>query len=134
MLQEVVLKGDPSGKITEQLIGSIAQRNGLTVLPGGKFRSDNGFDHVLMSAYGIVTLLVDSKQMRNGAFRLTSEAAGGGLQLSRIWIDTVLERLPEAAAAKIAVAAAIRTNRLRLAVSGVDRASQTVVIVPLSLP
>lgn len=70
-------------ELTEQLFNSLAKQNGFTVIKGGKYGSNNGFDHVWVAKDGSVTILSDSKQITNGTVKLSSNAAGGNTQLSK---------------------------------------------------
>ncbi|MGG5224168.1 hypothetical protein, partial [Pseudomonas syringae pv. coryli] len=133
MLNDVISGADASasGSITEALINSIANRQGLQVLEGGKYGSNNGFDHVFMSQDGSVTILVESKQVKNGAIQLTGSAAGGYVQMSDDWVDTVLTRLDPASPVYKAVFTAKNNGTLVKGVAGVDRKNGNVLIARL---
>jgi filamentous hemagglutinin len=134
MVQQIVRNGDQSGQVTEQLLVAVSNRTGMTVLAGGKYGTDNGFDLVLKSPEGMLTIVLDGKQMAEGAFKLTSDAAGGAVQLSDQWIQNVLLRLPSDDPAKIAVQAAIRAGTLQVAVAGVNKSTGALTIVPIVVP
>ena len=87
----IVAGEDQGGHLTEQLLETMATRQGYTVLPGGKYGggSGHGFDVVLQGPDGNVTFLLEGKQMKDGAFRL-AKGAGGNVQLTEDWIDTCL--------------------------------------------
>lgn len=55
---------------------------------------------------GSVTILLEAKQMTNGAIKLDPNAAGGYVQMSEAWIGEVLRRLPNDSPAKIAITGA----------------------------
>ncbi len=40
-----------------------------------------------------LTILSDSKQITNGTVKLNPKAAGGNTQLSKAWIDAVIDNL-----------------------------------------
>jgi len=71
------MNGDLTGQLTERLVDSVAVDQGLTVLSGGKYGSNNGFDHVLQATDESVIIVVDAKQMNSGSFSLSSNSAGG---------------------------------------------------------
>jgi len=129
LVESIVATGDRTGLKTEQLIEAIAKREGLTSY-SAKYGSNNGFDHVLVAPDGTVTIIVDSKQMRNGTFRL-SNGAGGQRQLSRAWLDAVIERLPAESPGRVQVESALTSGSVRAAVAGVDRRTGEVVILPV---
>jgi filamentous hemagglutinin len=56
---------DKTGGLTEELVDSVAERQGLQSLDGGKYGSNNGFDHVYMGDDGSVMIL-ESKQLKGG--------------------------------------------------------------------
>lgn len=93
----------------------------------------NGFDHVLEDASGNVTLLIDSKQITNGSFSLSASGAGGNMQLSNGWIDSVLSRLDSTSPAYQAIEQARATGKLITAVAGVDKSTGQVVAVPVKI-
>ncbi len=133
LVQTIVQKGDPTGQLTEDLINSIGKSEGYTSLAGGKYGSNNGFDHVFEDASGNVTLLIDSKQITNGSFSL-STGAGGNLQLSRGWIDAVMSKLDPTSPAYQAIENARFNGTLNTVVAGVDKDSGQVIAVPVKVP
>lgn len=70
------MNGDLTGQLTERLVDSVAVDQGLTVLNGGKYGSNNGFDHVLQATDESVIIVVDAKQMNSGSFSLSSNSTG----------------------------------------------------------
>lgn len=126
---------DRGGELTEQLLASVATRTGSTVLSGGKYGANNGFDLVLKNADGTVTIVADGKQMlSSGAFSLSSSGAGGNTQNSRAWVEAVLERLDKSSAAYKAVEAARDSNTLVTAVGGVNRTTGELIVLPVTVP
>jgi hypothetical protein len=128
---DIMVNGDNLGTKTEQLTSMIAQRQGWTELAGGKYGggSNNGFDHVLLGPNGQVTIVLDSKQINNGAASLGTITDGAVLQLSDAWIVHVLDRLPDNSPAKIAVLRAIDEGSLFKGVIGVDKATGQVTLI-----
>jgi filamentous hemagglutinin len=98
-------------------------------LDGGKYGggSNNGFDHVLQSADGTVTILLDSKQFTNGATKLSESNAGQ--QLSDAWVRSVLGNLDKTSDAYQAVLAALNSGTLVKGVAGVDKATGTLKVI-----
>ncbi len=129
LVESIVATGDRTGLKTEQLIEAIAKREGLTSY-SAKYGSNNGFDHVLVAPDGTVTIIVDSKQMRNGTFRL-SNGAEGHQQLSAAWINSVTNRLPLYSPAREKIRSALAGGSLRTAVAGVNKETGSIVIVPI---
>ena len=134
LVNQIVKGKDQGGELTEQLFDSLAKQNGFTVVKGGKYGSDNGFDHVWMAKDGSVTILSDSKQITNGTVKLESKAAGGNTQLSEAWVQAVLNKLDKNDPAAKAVQQAFDTGKLKTAVTGVDRATGQAVIIPVHVP
>lgn len=129
LVESIVATGDRTGLKTEQLIEAIAKREGLTSY-SAKYGSNNGFDHVLVAPDGTVTIIVDSKQMRNGTFRL-SNGAEGHQQLSAAWINSITNRLPLYSPAREKIRSALAGGSLRTAVAGVNKETGSIVIVPI---
>ena len=126
---------DTKGVITEQVLVSVSQRTGMTVLSGGKYGANNGFDLVLQDANGVVTIVMDGKQMtQSGAIGLSPNGAGGTTQLSDAWVSNVLLRLDPGSPAYRAVFAADQSNSLVTAVGGVNRTTGQLVVVPVRVP
>jgi filamentous hemagglutinin len=123
--------------LTEKLVESVAERQGVRALDGGKYGSNNGYDHVLrvgQDASGNVMILVaDSKQMAASGSMKLSVGAGGELQLSAGWIDAVMGRIQQGSEAWLAIDAARTSGTIRTAVAGVDKATGNLVIVPVKV-
>ncbi|MCY0910951.1 hypothetical protein [Massilia antarctica] len=114
--------------LTESLVESVAQRQGLQSLQGGKYGSNNGFDHVFQNTDGTVTIILDSKQMTNGSTSV-STGAGRQLQLTDAWVRAVLFKLNPSSPAAIAVETALMNNTLVAGIAGVDRATLKLTII-----
>lgn len=126
---EVMTKGDQGGKITEGIVESVGQRQGLNSLEGGKYGSNNGFDHVFQTADGNTTILMDSKQVTNGSASLSTKGAGGFMQMSDDWVGSVLSNLDPASPAYKAVNTALNNGTLVKGVIGVDRPSGNLIMI-----
>ena len=125
---------DTTGKMTEQLFDSLAKQNGFKVLSGGKYGANNGFDHVWQAADGSVVLIVESKQIRNGTVQLNPNGAGGYTQMSEDWIRQVITNLPDNHPTKNILREAVRSGKIKTAVTGVDRQTGKAVIIPVKVP
>nr|WP_232616703.1 DUF637 domain-containing protein [Neisseria meningitidis] len=125
---------DTTGKMTEQLFDSLAKQNGFRVLSGGKYGGNNGFDHVWQAADGSVVLIVESKQIRNGTVQLNPNGAGGYTQMSEDWIKQVITNLPDNHPTKNILREAVRSGKIKTAVTGVDRQTGKAVILPVKVP
>lgn len=125
----VMTQGDQAGTVTEGLVNSISQRQGWNSLQGGKYGSNNGFDHVLEHPNGTVTVVLDSKQITNGSTSLSPDGAGGTMQMSDAWVRQVLNNLDPTSSAYRAVNNALNNGTLVKGVIGVDRATGQVVMI-----
>ena len=133
MALDIAKNGDPNGTKTEYLVNSVAQSQSGQVLGGGKYGSNNGFDHVIAwaDAEGNVnlTLLADSKQVGGRGVALDPKAAGAQMQMSAEWDEAVLRRLPDDSPAKQAILAAKENGTLVKAVAYVDKNTGTLNLV-----
>lgn len=129
---------DKSGALTEQLLAAVAQRTGMTVVAGGKYGANNGFDLVLQGQNGAITVILDAKQLTaSGAVKLSTEGAGGANQLSPAWVEQVMENIRRTnpnSPAIAAIAAAQRNDSLSIAVGGVNRTTGQLLVVPVVVP
>ncbi|NOL52581.1 hypothetical protein [Pelistega suis] len=134
LLDDIVSSGDLTGSKTEQLFNSLAERSGYKVLDGGKYRANNGFDHVWQAKDGSI-VIVDSKQLRNGALQVSTKGAGGTNQLSKGWIEAVTQNLPTEG--DVAKAMKIVKNEglpVKTIIVAVDKSDKTVKIIPVKIP
>lgn len=128
LVQKIIKESDQSGVLTEELLELVAKREGYISLAGTKYGSNNGFDHVFQSPDGLTTIVLDSKQIYNGTIQLGK--TGAAVQLSDTWIRGVLEKLP-AGPAQDAVRNALRDGTLKIAVAGVNKDTEKLVMVTL---
>ena len=141
MVNDITTTGDVGGNKTEELINSIADKEGLNSLDGIKYGSNNGFDHVFQNPTDGTTYILDSKpfvpgevnsgptSVTYGSFSLEPNAAGNFTQLSDDWVDTVLGKLNPSSPGAQAVSQAIDSGTLVKGVIGVNPATGDVVIV-----
>jgi hypothetical protein len=130
---QIAQNGDPTGALTESLVDSVAKNQGMTVLSGGKYGSNNGFDAVLQNPNGSVTIVVDAKQMTNGTFAL-NQLADNTVQLSPKWIDYVMGQIDETSPAYLAIKQASLDGTLSTAVVGVNKTTGQLIGVPVNMP
>ncbi len=138
LLDDIIKNGDPKGAKTEQLINDLAQRSGYVPLQGGKYGSNNGFDHVL-GANDKTVVIIDSKPLRNGTLQMSTDGASiNGQttnQLSENWINAVIRNLPKDDPSKLAILDAIKEKKpVVTLVAGVDKANNKVFLVPVKIP
>ena len=132
LVKDIVANADTAGTKTESLISSILKDAGYTELEGAKYAGNKGFDHVVKSLDGTVTIILDSKQIaKSGSVKLgvSSEIT----QLSEEAIKAVLDNLPEGLA-KVAIENALKNGSLKTAVAGVDKVTKQVVVAPVLVP
>ena len=135
LINDIVKNGDIKGGKTESLIHDLAKRSGYEPLQGGKYGSNNGFDHVLVGKDGSV-VIIDSKQIKtNGAIQVSSKGAGNTNQLSEKWIKEVVYKLPENDPARTAIIKAIDNGKsIKTIIAGVDKSNSKVVLLPVRIP
>ena len=135
LIDDIVKNGDIKGGKTESLIHDLAKRSGYEPLQGGKYGSNNGFDHVLVGKDGSV-VIIDSKQIKtNGAIQVSSKGAGNTNQLSSEWINAVLEKLPNNDPVRIAIEnTELQKKPIKTIIAGVDKSNGKVVLLPVKVP
>ena len=135
LIDDIVKNGDIKGGKTESLIHGLAKRSGYEPLQGGKYGSNNGFDHVLVGKDGSV-VIIDSKQIKtNGAIQVSSKGAKDTNQLSSKWINAVLRELPENDPTKLAIKNAEKNGKsIKTIIAGVDKSNGKVVLLPVKIP
>ncbi|EIL87081.1 filamentous hemagglutinin family outer membrane protein, partial [Rhodanobacter fulvus Jip2] len=133
LMAQIAQGGDLTGELTESLLNSVATKQGLTVLAGGKYAGNKGFDAVLQNADGSVTILIDAKQVTNGTFSL-GKTVDGSLQLSGKWIDRVMGELDKTSPAYRAIDQARDGGTLNTAVIGVNKQTGQLIGVPVNIP
>lgn len=81
------------GEKSELLTRNLLESRGFNQLDGGKYNTVNGFDHVFITEIDGVehVMIVDTKQLKNGSAALAN--TNNGVQMSRQWVDNVLENL-----------------------------------------
>lgn len=130
---QIAQGSDLTGELTESLLNSVATKQGMMVLDGGKYSGNKGFDAVLQSADGSVTILIDAKQMTRGTFSL-GKTADDSLQLSGKWIDQVMDNIDSSSPAYKAIKQARLNGELNTAVIGVNKQTGQLIGVPVDVP
>ena len=126
---DVINNKDKLGTATEKLVEMVGERQGLRSLDGGKYGSNNGFDHVFQNTDGSVTILLDSKQMTEAGAKLSPAAAGKTVQMSDEWVEKVLDNLVATSPAAIAIEKALRNGTLVKGVAAIDKSSGKLIIL-----
>ncbi len=132
LIEKIVNYGDPKGDLTEKLINELAKRSGYTPLKGGKYGSNNGFDHVLIGKDGSI-VIIDSKQIRNGTIQLSPKGVGRTNQLSQDWISKVIHQLPKDDAVRVAIEKS-DPNSIKTVVAGIDKTNGKIKLIPVRVP
>ena len=132
-VKQIAKNGDPLGVKTEALFENVVKEQGGKVLSGGKYGSNNGYDHVIIfkDAQGNtnLTMIVDSKQLGPKGVKLDPNAAGGKMQMSGEWDDVVLNRLDKNGEAYKAVVAAQKNGSLVKGAAYVDKNAEKLMLV-----
>nr|WP_289344551.1 DUF637 domain-containing protein [Acinetobacter baumannii] len=132
-VKQIAKNGDPLGVKTEALFENVVKEHGGKVLSGGKYGSNNGYDHVIIfkDAQGNtnLTMVVDSKQLGPKGVTLDPKAAGGKMQMSGEWDDVVLNRLDKNSEAYKAVVAAQKNGSLVKGAAYVDKNAEKLMLV-----
>ena len=99
---------------------------------GGKYGSNNGFDHILLGKDGSI-VIIDSKQLRNGAVQVSNKAAGNSNQLSRDWIRKVVGQLPDKNVAR-QINNSLEKETLKPLLLALINVMGTIKLVPVKIP
>lgn len=133
LVQKIIKEGDRSGELTEELVNKLAKEKKYVLIEGGKYGSNNGIDHILVSKDGSSLIILDSKQMsKSGTFSISLEGAGKNAQLSDNWIKAVAGRLKNKELGKKLIENVDR-GVIETGVIGVDKASGKVILVPIKV-
>lgn len=131
--KQIAQKGDPLGAKTEVLFENVVKEQGGKVLSGGKYGSNNGYDHVIVfkDAQGNInlTMVVDSKQLGQKGIKLDPKAAGGNMQMSGEWDAAVLAKLDKNSEAYKAIIVAQKNGTLVKGAAYVDKSTEKLMLV-----
>ncbi|MCQ9329371.1 hypothetical protein [Pelistega suis] len=76
-----------------------------------------------------------SQNMANGALQVSTKGAGGTNQLSKGWIEAVVDNLSDTDIVKLKVRAALKNNMsIKTIIVAVDKSDKTVKIIPVKIP
>ncbi|MBR0573024.1 DUF637 domain-containing protein [Pasteurella atlantica] len=132
IIDDIIKNGDITGKKTEALTSSILKDANLKELAGSKYGGNKGFDHVVKDSNGNVTIILDSKQLKNGGASKVGTSKPGN-QLSDAHIRETVRNLPDGPA-KNAIEDALESGTLKTAVIGVDKRTGDIKFVPVVVP
>lgn len=132
LVARIVAEGDQTGMLTENLVESIAKGDSgnFTILSGGKYGSNNGFDLVVQSSDGSLIIL-DAKQMNSGAFKLGT-SYNGQIKLSEGWVEGVLNRLDASFPAEQAIQNFLNNGNLITGVAGVNKSTGELIMLKVT--
>ncbi len=75
-----------------------------------------------------------SQNMANGALQVSTKGAGGTNQLSKGWIEAVVDNLSDTDIVKLKVRAALKNNMsIKTIIVAVDKSDKTVKIIPVKI-
>ena len=135
-VDDIAKHGDSGGYKTEALFEDVVKEHGGTVLSGGKYGSNNGYDHVVVfkdeDGNTYLTMTVDSKQLNSKGIKLDPKAANGTMQMSDEWDDVVLAKLDKNSEARKAIEAAKANGSLVKGVAYVDKNSKKLKLVRIN--
>ncbi|TFV07230.1 hypothetical protein E4T80_12490 [Muribacter muris] len=138
LMDKITQVGDPTGKLTEELMNSVAARSGFKPVKGGTYGANgkHGFDHVLVYEKEGIPLIIDSKQIsKQGTIQVSTKAAGKTHQLSEEWIEAVKEQIGKNGEThRILEHAKDKNIPVRTAIVGVDKTTGEIKLIPVKVP
>lgn len=141
LVEEIVKNGDLSGDLTEELLSRVMNQHGAKEY-FGQYAGKKGFDGVFDLGFdkdGFL-VIIDAKQMHNLSTKLSSKAAGNTLQLSKDWIEAVVEKLKREVANNNnnglqktidRIQQAQEAGKIKTAIFAVDRHTSQVYLTPV---
>ncbi|GEM_PF-3360097 len=122
---------DKKGELSEKLVNSVARRQGYKLLDG-KYGGNKGFDHVLVGKDGVV-IIVETKQFASkGAIQLGLSGPNNKVvQLENVWVNNVLQNLPQESPARTAVERANLSGNLKRVIAGFNRETGNLHFIPV---
>ena len=141
---EDIKLGDPNGNKTEALVNDIldefTKKNPDFEIIDAKYGSDNGIDHMLKNKKTGELWILDSKQMseksityEGGAIKLSKDGAGGNIQLSSEWINSVAGKKTLNETAKKELKKAIKTQNYKTGIVALDKKTGELIITPIEM-
>ena len=141
---EDIKLGDLNGKKTENLVDDIlndfTKKNPDFEIIDAKYGSDNGIDHMLKNKKTGELWILDSKQMseksityEGGAVKLSKDGAGGNIQLSSEWVNSVAGKKTLNETAKKELKKAIKTQNYKTGIVALDKKTGDLIIAPIEI-
>ena len=141
---EDIKLGDPNGNKTEALVNDIldefTKKNPDFEIIDAKYGSDNGIDHMLKNKKTGELWILDSKQMseksityEGGAIKLSKDGAGGNIQLSSEWVNSVAGKKTLNETAKKELEKAIKTQNYKTGIVALDKKTGELIITPIEM-
>ncbi|MDH6457849.1 hypothetical protein M2102_001478 [Fusobacterium sp. PH5-7] len=133
LVQKIIKEGDRSGELTEELVNKLAKEKKYALIEGGKYGSNNGIDHILVSKDGSSLIILDSKQMsKDGTFSILKKGADGKNQLSPEWIEAVARKIKNTETKKLLLEK-LKNNKINTGIIGVDKTNGKVILLPVEV-
>ncbi|WP_455046296.1 hypothetical protein, partial [Leptotrichia trevisanii] len=131
-ITDIAKNGDFKGFKTEEVVNEILKRDpNLELLDGGKYRSNNGFDHVFRNKKTGEVWILDSKQIaKSGNMSVSNKGAGGARQMSPDWVRNVSSKLDKNNPVKKAVDEAIDKGKINTGLVGIDKKTGELIFIP----
>jgi hypothetical protein len=134
-INDIAKKGDLQGFKTEEVVNEILKRDpNVELLDGGKYGSNNGFDHVFRNKKTGEVWVLDSKQIaKSGNMSVSNKGAGGTRQMSPDWVKNVSSKLDKNNPVKKAVDEAIDNGKINTGLVGVDKKTGELIFIPTKI-
>ena len=134
-ITDIAQKGDYKGFKTEEVVNEILKRDpNVELLDGGKYGSNNGFDHVFRNKKTGEVWILDSKQIaKSGNMRVSNKGAGRARQMSPNWVNNVLNKLENNNPIKHTIENAKNSGKLNTGLVGVDKKTGELIFVPVRI-
>ncbi|WP_454954224.1 hemagglutinin repeat-containing protein, partial [Fusobacterium hwasookii] len=141
---EDIKLGDLNGKKTENLVDDIlndfTKKNPDFEIIDAKYGNDNGIDHMLKNKKTGELWILDSKQMseksityEGGAVKLSKDGAGGNIQLSSEWVNSVAGKKTLNETAKKELEKAIKTQNYKTGIVALDKKTGDLIVAPIEI-
>jgi hypothetical protein len=106
----------------------------VELLDGGKYGSNNGFDHVFRNKKTGEVWILDSKQIaKSGNMRVSNKGVGETRQMSPNWVNNVLNKLEDNNPVKHTIGNARDSGKLNTGLVGVDKKTGELIFVPVRI-
>ena len=140
-INQVVNGRDDGGFISERILVTTLNKDPNWEVFDGKYRYNNGFDVVARNKMTGEVWILESKQIENavrlpvGAINgLSDNGAGGYRQLSQDWINEIVNnKFDRNNIARQIVEKAIKENNLNTGITGINRKTGELIIMPVKV-